>query len=94
LKERHKFAAQVFIMYIIIVSTVAYKISIVYACQMSQQDFSNYTCPLIAHLKNCKSSNEPGSEKIALKWKSSIWIFWFLKYLFVMYANERYTKLY
>ena len=61
MKEWHKFAAQIFIMYIIIVSTVAYKISIVYACQMLQQDFSKYTCPLIAHLKNCgipyKSSN-------------------------------------
>ena len=40
--------------------------------------------------------DEPDSEKIALKWKSSrsIWIFWYLRYLFVLYANERYTKLY
>jgi len=38
--------------------------------------------------------DEPGSEKIALKWKSSIWIFLYLRYLFVLYANDRYTKLY
>ena len=38
--------------------------------------------------------DEPGSEKIALKWKSSELIFWYLRYLFVLYANERYTKLY
>jgi len=37
---------------------------------------------------------EPGSEKIALKWKNSIWIFWYLRYRFVIYFNERYTKVY
>jgi len=36
----------------------------------------------------------PGSEKIALKWKNSIWIFWYLRYRFVVYFNERYTKVY
>ena len=28
--------------------------------------------------------DEPGSEKIALKWKSSIWIFWYDIFLFCM----------
>jgi len=43
-----------------------------------------------------KTKGEPGSKKISLKWKSSVWIklFWYLRYLFVLYANEKYTKLY
>jgi len=70
-------------------------------CQASQL-LKNGICPLqVMIIKFPFKRNglpccedEPGSDKIALKWKSSIWIFWYLRYVFVLYANERYTNLY